>query len=178
MDCTGARQLTQAASRVSITPVASRSAVAASGQLHNTIHTLEFFMPYLFLLLVLGYPVAEIFSIFWLAGEIGGFWTFCWLVAAFLLGALMLRHQKLAVMLALFGDLRNGALTPRALLRVARYYLAALFFMIPGPLSDVAAILLLLPWGGNAEPSKPVEDGVIEGEFHRVEPTQKDKFIP
>ena len=135
-------------------------------------------MPYLFLLLVLGYPVAEIFSIFWLAGEIGGFWTFCWLLVSFLLGALMLRHHKLAVMLALFGDLRNGALTPRALLRVARYYLAALFFMIPGPLSDVAAILLLLPWGGSATPPKPVDDGILEGEYRRVEPEQKDKFIP
>lgn len=135
-------------------------------------------MPYLLLLLFLGYPVAEIFSIFWLASEIGGFWTFCWLVAAFLLGALMLRHHKLAVMLALFGDLRNGTLTPRALLRVARYYLAALFFMIPGPLSDVAAIVLLLPWGGSSEPPRPVDDGVIEGEYRHVEPERKDKFIP
>jgi UPF0716 protein FxsA len=134
-------------------------------------------MPLLILLLILSYPIAEIYATLALAGEIGGAWTFCWLFAAFLLGSAMLRHHKLAVMLTLVGDLRNGVLTPRALFRVARYYMAAVLFIIPGPLSDLAALVLLLPWGGSEPQGKPVEDGVIEGEYHRVEPERDDKLI-
>lgn len=134
-------------------------------------------MPYLLLILVLGYPVAEIAAIFWMADAIGSLWTLLWLIGGFLLGSLMLRHHKLAVMATLFGDLRAGTITPGSLFRLARYYLAAVLFIIPGPVSDVVALVLLLPWGRSSTPAQPVDDGVIEGDYRRVDPERDDKLI-
>lgn len=134
-------------------------------------------MPYLLLFLILGYPIAEIYTILQLVNAIGGLLTLLWLAAAFALGVLMLRHHKLAVMVTLFSDLRAGTITPRSLFTLARYYLAAILFIIPGPISDVVALILLLPWGGKVASTKPVDDGVLEGEYHRVDPQRDDKLI-
>lgn len=135
-------------------------------------------MPYLLLFLILGYPVAEIYATLQLVNAIGGLLTVLWLAIAFTLGILMLRNHKLAVMATLFGDLRAGTITPRSLFTLARYYLAAVLFIIPGPISDVAALVMLLPWGGSlTASSKPVDDGILEGEYRRVDPKGKDKFI-
>lgn len=135
-------------------------------------------MPYLLLFLILGYPLAEIFAIFKLAEAIGGALTLFWLIGAFVLGMLMLRHHKLAVVATLFGDLRAGTITPGSLLRLARYYLAAVLLIIPGPVSDIAALLLLLPWGRGHAPARPIDqDGVIEGDYRRVDPDPNDKLI-
>lgn len=135
-------------------------------------------MPYLLLFLILGYPIAEIFATLQLVNAIGGLLALLWLAIAFTLGILMLRHHKLAVMVTLFGDLRAGTITPRSLFTLARYYLAALLFIIPGPISDVVALILLLPWGGSLPAhSKPVDDGILEGEYRRVDPQRDDKFI-
>lgn len=103
--------------------------------------------------------------------------TLLWLALAFGLGILMLRHHKLAVMATLFSDLRTGAITPRSLFTLARYYIAALLFIIPGPISDVVGIVLLLPWGGQGTPRPPQDDSILEGEYRRVDPHRDDKLI-
>lgn len=137
-------------------------------------------MPYLIFLLVLAYPASEIFAIFWLVGEIGGLLTFAWIAGAFFLGSMMLMHHQLAVA-ALLGNLRSGAITPGSLFRLARYFIAAILFIIPGPISDVIALLLLLPWGNKqvvAQSQQPADSDVIEGDFRRVDPkSQDDKLI-
>lgn len=137
-------------------------------------------MPYLIFLLVLAYPASEIFAIFWLAGEIGGLLTFAWIAGAFLLGSMMLMHHQLAVA-ALLGNLRSGAITPGSLFRLARYFIAAILFIIPGPISDAIALVLLLPWGSSqAKPQsqQPIDGDIIEGDFRRVDPkSQDDKLI-
>ncbi len=134
-------------------------------------------MPYLLLFLILGYPIAEIYATFQLVEAIGGWLTLLWLATAFTLGALMLRHHKLAVMVTLFGDLRAGTITPRSLFTLARYYLAAILFIIPGPISDVIALILLLPWGGSMASTRPVDDNILEGEYRQVDPKRDDKLI-
>ncbi len=108
----------------------------------------------------------------------GGFMTLIWLGLAFGLGVLMLRHHKLAVMATLFGDLRAGVITPSSLFTLARYYIAALLFIIPGPISDVVAIVLLLPWGGQGTPRPPADESILEGEYRRIDPHRNDKSIP
>ena len=132
-------------------------------------------MPYLFLFLVLGYPIAEIYATLQLVESIGGFATILWLATAFMLGILMLRHHKFAVMATLYGDLRSGTVTPRALFTLARYYIAAVLFIIPGPISDIVALLLLLPWGGGIA-TPPADNDILEGEYRRVDPQQKDRI--
>ncbi|MCX7207126.1 MAG: FxsA family protein [Proteobacteria bacterium] len=139
-------------------------------------------MPYLLLLLFVAYPIAEIITIVLLAKAIGTFWVVLWLIGAFFGGLLMLRHHKLAVGAALFGDLRSGRLTIHSLFAVARYYIAAVLLLLPGILGDVVALVLLLPWGKlagkNAAPaaagpySSPnnASGDVIDGEYRQVKP--------
>lgn len=132
-------------------------------------------MPYLFLFLILGYPIAEIYATLQLIDAIGGLSTILWLAAAFMLGIMMLRHHKLAVMATMVGDLRSGVVTPRSLFILARYYIAAVLLIIPGPISDVIALLLLLPWGGSIA-TPPTDNDILEGEYRRVEAPQKDRI--
>lgn len=134
-------------------------------------------MPYLFLFLLLGYPIAEIYAILQMIEGLGGLVTLLWLAGAFALGALMLRHHKLAVMATLFNDLRAGEITPGSLFALARYYISALLFLVPGPISDVVAMILLLPWGGKGTPRPPSDDSILEGEYRRLDPQRDDKLI-
>ncbi|AMC35589.1 FxsA family protein [Janthinobacterium sp. B9-8] len=136
-------------------------------------------MPYLLLLLFVAYPIAEIITIVLLAKAIGTFWVVLWLIAAFFSGLLMLRHHKLAVGAALFGDLRSGRLSIHSLFAVARYYIAAVLLLLPGILGDVVALVLLLPWGRLAKnkgtPAEPfsapgAQGDVIDGEYRQVKP--------
>lgn len=174
--------LTQAASRVSINPWARRCAFASSGQLHITVQIVESLMANLFWLLPLVYLFAEPASIAWLAGQIGWGWVLLEMALAFSVGTFMLRNHKFAFM-PLLAELRAGTLSVSGLLRLARYYIAAILFIIPGPLGDVLALILLLPWSlGNTTPlsnSRPdsSEDGVIEGDYRRVDSEQKDRLI-
>ena len=125
-------------------------------------------MPYL-LLALLAYPAAEIIAMVLVAKAIGTGWLLVWLLTAALAGVLMLRHHKLAVGLSLLADARQGRLTPQSLLWVARYYIAALLLLLPGVIGDVIALFMLLPWGRHSAPQVP-EEGVLEGEYRRVDP--------
>ncbi|POZ63262.1 FxsA family protein [Chromobacterium alticapitis] len=133
-------------------------------------------------LLLLIYPFAEIAALVALAGRIGGFAVFMLVILSSLLGLWMLRNQKLGALLTLGSVLRQGdKVSLYSLLWPLRYALAGLLFLLPGLLSDLAAILLLLPLKGpdiqlrTAGPSPgpaagPAQNGdIIEGEYHRVD---------
>lgn len=76
----------------------------------------------------------------------------------------MLRHHRLIVIQTLISRISQGRLS--ALLWVARYYVAAILFAFPGVLTDILAILFLIPWQGKV--ARPVSaDEVIEAEFRR-----------
>ncbi|WP_410498950.1 FxsA family protein [Chitinibacter sp. S2-10] len=130
-------------------------------------------MPYLIFASILAYPVLEMMSLFWLADAIGSLATLLIVLLSFAVGVLMLRHQRLAIGLTLMSDLRTGRLGINSLMSVARYYIAALLFIIPGVIGDVIGLILLLPWWTSTAArsgSTPVQDGVIDGEYRRVDP--------
>lgn len=135
-----------------------------------------------FLIVLLLYPFAEIFSLISLADAIGGGWTIAWLLFTLLLGVSMMRNSKLASLLTISSVLKQGQVSLLALLWPLRVMLAGLLFAIPGLISDVLALLLMLPWRGPslanmAPPSPPpTADGsaggdIIEGEYQRVDKT-------
>ncbi|MDC7700984.1 FxsA family protein [Vogesella indigofera] len=135
-----------------------------------------------FLIVLLLYPFAEIFSLVTLADAIGGGWTIAWLLFTVLLGVAMMRNSKLASLLTIGSVLKQGQVSLLALLWPLRVMLAGLLFAIPGLISDVLALLLMLPWRGPtlanmAPPSPPpAADGsaggdIIEGEYQRVDKT-------
>ncbi|QEL57514.1 FxsA family protein [Chromobacterium paludis] len=131
-------------------------------------------------LLLLIYPFAEIAALVALADRIGGLAVFLLVILSSLLGLWMLRNQKLGALLTLGSVMRQGdKVSLYSLLWPLRYALAGLLFLLPGLLSDLAAILLLLPLKGpdiqlrtpGAGPASEPAAGsdIIEGEYHRVD---------
>ncbi|TCW32754.1 FxsA family protein [Gulbenkiania mobilis] len=130
------------------------------------------------LLFLLLYPFLEIAGLVMLADRIGGGPTLLWLLFTGVLGLAMLRNQRVGTLLTLGAMFRQGErVSLYSLLWPVRYLLAGLLFLIPGVISDVLAVLLLLPLAGPklrppgpGGPSAP--EGVIEGEYTRVDDTQ------
>lgn len=126
-------------------------------------------MPYL-VLLILSLPVLEIYFTVWMFSLVGLLWGSAWLIADIVVGSFLLRQYKLALLLTSWQDLRHGQMTPRSILGLVRYYLAAILIFIPGFLSDILAIVLLLwPLPAAKVPLNEVDPDVLEGEFHRVD---------
>lgn len=98
---------------------------------------------FLFGLIVL--PLVEI-AIFIKVGQtIGLFPTLALIVGAALLGGLLLRQQGLSVLTRLRSNVSAGQMPGRAIADTMMIGLAALFLVLPGFLSDVVALALLLP---------------------------------
>ena len=142
----------------------------------------------LFLTLLLLYPFMEIATLITLAHHFGGFAIFMTVLASSLLGIWMLRNQKMGSILAVGSIMTQGRnVSLYSLLWPVRYLLAGLFFTIPGILSDLIAVILLLPLKG---PDIPLSSGqpfsapaseqadIIEGEYNRVDtPSRTDKRL-
>lgn len=98
--------------------------------------------------LVLGFillPIVEI-AIFIKVGQtIGLLPTLALILGAALLGAVLLRQQGLSVLGQLRSDVSSGRMPARAIADAMMIGVAAVFLVLPGFLSDVAALALLLP---------------------------------
>lgn len=138
---------------------------------------------------LLFYLFAELFSIIYLAQEIGFLWTLLWLIASFSLGSFMLRNVGFANVLVLGGLWKNKKLSFYQAMWPVRYSLAALLFMIPGLVSDVIALLLMIPFKGpestqqnftfGDRSAQQQQDGdIIEGEFREVSPQERSAQEP
>ncbi len=131
-------------------------------------------------LLLLAMVAAELLSIFLVVKLIGGLATFGLLILSFMAGSfLMKRSAGLSQLLMAGGILRSGGLSPYQLLYPIRLPVAAFLLMLPGFISDIAALLLLLPFGSRPpsqpgthqsegfayRPNRQDNDDIIEGEF-------------
>lgn len=125
-------------------------------------------------LLLLLAPLAEI-AIFILVGRaIGIFPTLMLVVLSAILGMTMLRDAGLLTV----ERLRRGIGSPDAVLAEGGTRMAAgILFLIPGFLSDLLAIALLIPStrklfrrNGSGQPPQPGRPTVIDGEFRRLDP--------
>ena len=127
----------------------------------------------IFLLVVLGFPVLEIYTMIQVAGVIG-WWLLAWLIVSALIGWTLIREESLAVFGRLALAVQNGQSPIAAVWDSGRTMLAGLLLIIPGVLSDVLAlILLLLPnKSGRISPRGSPDDGVIEGEVRVIEAEQ------
>ncbi|MBV1774125.1 FxsA family protein [Burkholderiaceae bacterium DAT-1] len=119
-------------------------------------------------LCLLAYPFAEIAASIWLFHLIG-FWLFAWFFLAGWIGVVMLRNWRLAAAWAVVGAARAGEMPFSRLLYALRSMIAAVLLVIPGPIGDCIALLLLLPWPVQ---SKTVQaqaaSDIIEGEFTEI----------
>ena len=125
-------------------------------------------------LALLAFPIAEIWILINLFQQYG-WWVLLYLVAMVLLGLQLIRDEKLLFSGRMMQSLSQGGNPMKAMFGSARNIFAGILLIIPGVLTDlIAVVLLLIPVDKNTIKSstfkqQAANDDVIEGEFHREE---------
>ncbi len=135
--------------------------------------------PWLIFFVLIAFPVAEAFSIMWLAGHIG-WWVLAWLAAAFFGGIALIRFERIAFAPRMLFSMQRGDSPFRALFASTRLFVAGGLLVFPGLITDAMALALLLYPGTWRRPpmARPAaNDGIIEGEFRR-EPEASSENLP
>ena len=97
------------------------------------------------ILMILLFPVVEIYSLYWVASRIGIANTFFTLIISALLGAGLIRAQGVFILHRLKEKLARGEVPAAAVLQSLLTFVAGIFFMIPGFVSDIIALILIFP---------------------------------
>ena len=131
----------------------------------------------------------EIMSIVWVADWIGGGWTLFVMAVSFISGICMLRHTGISGLLLAGAAVRSGQnISLYQMLWPIRYTAAAVFLLSPGFISTAVALLLLIPFKGNAAVSSTQsfqsrqtysstkdDENIIEGEYTVTRTSKADK---
>lgn len=123
-------------------------------------------MRLLFLVLILlAFPVLELVLMFQLAERFG--WGLLgYLVFAALCGWLLIQEERWAAVTRMADTLREGEHPVRAIMTSAKKVVAGILLILPGVLSDVMAVLILMIPAPRVKCVQQ-EEGVIEGEWRR-----------
>ena len=127
-------------------------------------------MRLLFTILLLSFPVIEIWGIFKLSALYWR-WFFLYMILVTYLGWRLIKEEKQLVFGKLMGAMSQGGNPIKAMIGSARNLFAGILFIIPGVITDsLAVILLLIPIKNNASQNvHPSEEDVIEGEYRRYD---------
>lgn len=131
-------------------------------------------------LILLAFPIAEIWLLIELAHRYGWLLLF-YLLGVGWLGLRLVREERASFSLRMMQNLTTGGSPAKAVFGSFRNMIAGVLLMLPGVITDIiAVILLLIPirhTQSNAEPSvnepyrsspyQAANDDVIEGEFRR-----------
>jgi UPF0716 protein FxsA len=123
-------------------------------------------------LALLAFPIAEIWILINLFQQYG-WWVILYLVAMALLGLQLIRDEKLLFSGRMMQNLSQGGNPMKAMFGSARNIIAGILLIIPGVITDlIAVVLLLIPVNKSTIKSstfkqQAANDDVIEGEFHR-----------
>ncbi|WP_140537950.1 FxsA family protein [Mesorhizobium sp. B1-1-8] len=99
----------------------------------------------LFPLFLLALPLLEIAGFVIVGREVGALATVGLVILSTVAGSLLLRHQGFGVMARVRAEMDAGRDPSRELAHGAMIVLAAILLIIPGFITDIFAILLLLP---------------------------------
>ncbi|MBM3351538.1 MAG: FxsA family protein [Betaproteobacteria bacterium] len=129
-------------------------------------------------LILLAFPVAEL----WLLVELGqryGWWLLFYLLGIGFLGFQLISEEKAMLSGRMMEQLRGGGSPIKTMFGSLRNMIAGIFLIIPGVITDIIAVaLLLIPIRNHTLPenggttfdhssSQAANDDVIEGEFRR-----------
>jgi UPF0716 protein FxsA len=125
-------------------------------------------MRLLFTILLLSFPVIEIWGIFKLS-HLYGWWFFLYMVLVTYLGWRLIKEEKQLVFVKLMGAMGQGGNPIKAMIGSARNLFAGILFIIPGVITDFfAVILLVIPIKDSSSQNiHSSEEDVIEGEYRR-----------
>jgi UPF0716 protein FxsA len=113
-----------------------------SGDLKNKVRRPMFF---LFFFLLISLPVLEVASIVEVSRWVGPLATFLLLAASATFGIFLIRSQSVMAGRRMMAALQSGTPPQEPLLETGAIMLAGALFMIPGFVSDILALFLLLP---------------------------------
>lgn len=124
-------------------------------------------MRLLLLLILLGFPVLEMFLLAKIGHHIG-WWLAVWLVMSVMTGIALIKEARFALVRELAAVINSGASNIPALLGSGRILIAGFLFIFPGVISDFIALALILIPHGRAAPVRASRDErVIDGQFRR-----------
>ncbi|HQQ63836.1 MAG TPA: FxsA family protein [Pseudomonadales bacterium] len=98
----------------------------------------------MFLWLILLAPVVELWFLIHVGGSIGALNTIVLLIGAGMLGSALLRQQSFTMLMRLDDRLQKGEMPAEEILEGALLTLAAVLLIIPGFISDMLAVPLLV----------------------------------
>jgi UPF0716 protein FxsA len=136
--------------------------------------------------LICALPLLEIAGFVVIGGRIGLALTLLWLLAAGMAGLALIRHGGLNALIKLQTALQEGREPGHSLIDGAVMVTAGLLLIVPGFVSDLLALILLLPFSRNfllrhaahhfetrvyrSGPQGGTRTTVIEGEYEIIEP--------
>jgi UPF0716 protein FxsA len=128
-------------------------------------------MRFLFLAILLAFPVAEVTLLVRLS-EHHGWWVLGWLALAACAGIALIKEARFALVSQLAASVAEGRFAVAALVDSGRTVLAGLLLIFPGIISDLLALMLLLLPSHRMLPEAsaarmPLGGNVIDGEFRR-----------
>lgn len=131
-------------------------------------------MRFIIILCLLAFPIVEIALLIGLASAYG--WkVLLYIVVVAILGLRLIRDEKQMLTGRVMQSLMSGTHPIKAIFGSARNIIAGILLVIPGVITDVIAVILLLMPVKQIPPSASTEshsksaanDDVIEGEFRR-----------
>lgn len=123
-------------------------------------------------IIAVAFLALEMVGMYLIGQRIGGLETALWLILDVVLGIWVIRHAGAAFLPGLMHGLGQGHPPFAMLWATGRRFLAGVLLILPGALSDLIALVLLLwpsppaPPAGRRPPGRGPDD-VIEGEFRR-----------
>jgi UPF0716 protein FxsA len=135
-------------------------------------------MPLIFILLILlAFPTLEILVLIKL-GNLYGSWLLVYLILMAILGVRLIREEKQVMAGRFIQSISQGRTPLRAIFGTAKNLIAGILLIMPGVISDVIAVILLLipspkpilgdmPTAPKSTNKRAANDDVIEGEFRR-----------
>ncbi|WP_024930146.1 FxsA family protein [Methylophilus sp. OH31] len=136
-------------------------------------------MRFIIFAILLAFPFLEIAVLIELSQRYG-WWVLVYLVIIGYLGLKLIRNEKDQIAARMFQQMGAGSNPVAAMFSTARNMFAGVLLLIPGVISDVLAVILLLIPGNNANAGATgnqngaqyrasANDEVIEGEFTEVD---------
>ena len=128
-------------------------------------------------LVILVWPLLEIAGLVWLSDRIGLGLALGSVVLGFLAGMALLRRTGLQAVQKLRLAIDRGQEPGHTLIDAASFAVAGILLVVPGPISDAVAVLVMLPWtralllrwmARHFEGKVRVHQSVIAGEYEVV----------
>jgi UPF0716 protein FxsA len=130
-------------------------------------------------------PVAELLTLVRLADAIGGWPTFLLVLASGLLGALIARAEGLRVLAQTRQAIATGTMPSQNVLNDVLVFVAAALLIVPGVITDMIALALLVPWSRRliaasviARVGRAVEQGRLRVVATQAQATQAGRVDP